>query len=122
MSSFFSKVRDGLAKTAARIRETISDRPVSTVQSTQPSLSVTEIEDALVGADVGLSATERIMTAVKSVSGGQTLQEKVAAEIKRVFAEAPPPADDGATPRVILIVGVNGTGKTTSVGKLANLF
>ena len=103
MSSFFSKVRDGLAKTAARIRETLSDSPMTVEDAAKPSLSVSEIEDALVGADVGLSATERIMTAVKSVSGAGTLQEKVAGEIKRVFADAPPPPDNGAKPSLVSI-------------------
>ncbi len=125
MSSFFSRVRAGLAKTAQRIRETLgdaSDVPLAATSSDGGAvLSVSEIEDALVGADVGLSATERILGAVRNGPGAGTLQDKVAAEIKRVFADAPPPSDTGARPRVILIVGVNGTGKTTSVGKLANL-
>lgn len=132
MSSFFSKVRDGLAKTAQRIKETLSlersdleprtagDRGPGTGDR-GPSLSVSEIEDALVGADVGLAATDRIVAAAKDTRGGGTIQERVAAEIKRVFAAVPSPPDDGTKPRVILIVGVNGTGKTTSVGKLANL-
>jgi fused signal recognition particle receptor len=128
MSTFFSRVKAGLAKTAQRIRE-IAGEPVEPraagaagAGSASAAMSVTDIEDALVGADVGLSATERIITAVKRVSDSGTLQERVAGEIKRVFADAPPPPDHGARPRVILIVGVHGTGKTTSVGKLANLF
>ena len=63
MSSFFSKVRDGLAKTAQRIRETLGEAPAIVATTTaegKPVLTVAEIEDALVGADVGLSATERI--------------------------------------------------------------
>ncbi|TAK15803.1 MAG: signal recognition particle-docking protein FtsY [Acidobacteria bacterium] len=136
MSSFFSKVRDGLAKTAARIREVVTDRPVSNVQRPasghvgrgtlddgRSSLSASDIEEALVSADVGLAATERILGAVKQSRADGTLQEKVAAEIKRVFDDvSPKPATGDEGPRVILIVGVNGTGKTTSVGKLANLF
>jgi fused signal recognition particle receptor len=129
MSSFFSRVKAGLAKTAQRIREIAGEQvsgvagaPVPGAQAAGADMSVADIEDALVGADVGLSATERIMTAAKDARAGGTIKERVAAEIKRVFAAVPPPADDGARPRVILIVGVNGTGKTTSVGKLANLF
>lgn len=125
MSSFFSRVRAGLAKTAAQIRERLSDlteQATPAPASTKPgAATLTEIEDALIGADVGLPATERILDAVKRGSAGIALRDRVAEEIKRVFAGAPPPADDGAKPRVVLIVGVNGTGKTTSVGKLANL-
>jgi fused signal recognition particle receptor len=70
---------------------------------------------------VGLAATERILKAVR-VDTALPLGQRVAAEVKRVLASAPLPPMGGERPRVILVVGVNGTGKTTSVGKLANLF
>lgn len=125
MSSFFSRVRAGLAKTAAQIRERLTDltdRVVETPAARTAAASLAEIEDALIGADVGLPATERILAAVKQAGADGPLRDRVGDEIKRVFAGAPPPPDTGARPRVVLIVGVNGTGKTTSVGKLANLF
>lgn len=130
MSSFFARVRDGLSKTAQRIRETITDAPAAPAPSTtnpaSPAAarltSADDIEDALVGADVGLAATERIMAAVGRQAPPDQLQARVAAEIRRIFADTPVPPDRGEKPRVLLIVGVNGTGKTTSVGKLANLF
>lgn len=126
MSSFFSRVRAGLAKTAARIRERLTDqgdeaRPAAEIRATGAT-SLVEIEEALIGADVGLPATERILEAVRDAGGAGALRDRVGDEIKRVFAGAPPPPDNGVRPRVVLIVGVNGTGKTTSVGKLANLF
>lgn len=124
MSSFFSRVRAGLAKTAAQIRERLTDltdRVVDTPASKAAAATLGEIEDALIGADVGLPATERILAAVKQAGAAGPLRERVGDEIKRVFAGAPPPLDMGERPRVVLIVGVNGTGKTTSVGKLANL-
>jgi fused signal recognition particle receptor len=131
VSSFFSKVKAGLAKTAQQIREIAgipAEAPAASLpagalakaDSARAEMSITDIEDALVGADVGLSATERVLAAAQDARGG-TIQERVAAEIKRVFADVPPPPDNGTKPRVILIVGVNGTGKTTSVGKLSNL-
>lgn len=128
MSSFFSRVKAGLAKTAAQIRERLTDRgdrdataSAGPSSKTGSATTLAEIEDALIGADVGLPATERILLAVKQAGGAGVLRDRVGDEIKRVFAGAPPPPDSGARPRVILIVGVNGTGKTTSVGKLANL-
>ena len=129
MSSFFSRVKAGLAKTAARIRERLTDQPehaepddrATTLRATGAT-SLVEIEEALIGADVGLPATERILEAVRDAGGKGALRDRVGDEIKRVFAGAPPPPDSGQRPRVVLIVGVNGTGKTTSVGKLANLF
>ncbi|MEI6243609.1 MAG: signal recognition particle-docking protein FtsY [Acidobacteriota bacterium] len=126
MSSFFSRVRAGLAKTAAQIRERLSDltdRVSETpTERAAAATSLSEIEEALIGADVGLPATERILAAVKQAGAAGPLRDRVGDEIKRVFAGAPPPPDNGQRPRVVLIVGVNGTGKTTSVGKLANLF
>lgn len=126
MSSFFSRVRAGLARTAAQIRERLTDLTdrVAETSSAKAATAATlaEIEDALIGADVGLPATERILAAVKQAGAAGPLRDRVGDEIKRVFAGAPPPPDAGERPRVVLIVGVNGTGKTTSVGKLANLF
>jgi len=126
VSSFFSRVRAGLAKTAAQIRERLSDltdRVSETpTERAAAATSLSEIEEALIGADVGLPATERILAAVKQAGAAGPLRDRVGDEIKRVFAGAPPPPDNGQRPRVVLIVGVNGTGKTTSVGKLANLF
>ena len=52
---------------------------------------------------------------------GESLRDLVKAEIRAMFAETAAPAGNGHTPHVVLIVGVNGTGKTTTVGKLANL-
>lgn len=126
MSSFFSRVRAGLARTAAQIRERLTDTTGPGVETPSATAvraaSLTEIEEALIGADVGLPATERILSAVQQSAGAGMLRDRVGAEIKRVFAGTSPAPDSGARPRVILIVGVNGTGKTTSVGKLANLF
>ena len=76
----------------------------------------------LVSADVGIAATERIVSAVKSRSRrGESLRDLVKEEIRRVFDGVEQPSTNGHTPHVTLIVGVNGTGKTTTVGKLANL-
>jgi fused signal recognition particle receptor len=81
----------------------------------------------LISADVGVAATDEIVKAVAArPRDGRSLRDLVRAEILAVFAAAPAPAldwaaADGVTPRVMLIVGVNGTGKTTTVGKLANL-
>ena len=80
------------------------------------------LEELLISADVGMAATDRIIAAVKRASrGGESLRDLVKAEIRRVFETAEIPIADVQAPRVVLIVGVNGTGKTTTVGKLANV-
>jgi fused signal recognition particle receptor len=87
------------------------------------------LEEVLIAADVGLPATERIVSAVKSrARRGESLRDLVKQEIRAVFDGVAGPAVGPAAPtsppgpRVVLVVGVNGTGKTTTVGKLANLF
>ena len=75
----------------------------------------------LISADIGMAATDRIIAAVKKAArNGESLRDLVKAEIRRVFESADQPVVVAERPRVVLIVGVNGTGKTTTVGKLAN--
>lgn len=84
--------------------------------------TVEALEEVLISADIGLAATERIISAVRTRgSNGTSLRELVKREIRDVFAAIDQPIPDAGRPRVTLIVGVNGTGKTTTVGKLAKL-
>jgi len=70
---------------------------------------------------IGL-APRAIVTAVRLRSRhGESLRDLVKDEIRQVFDAVDMPVPDGQHPHVTLIVGVNGTGKTTTVGKLANL-
>ena len=123
--SVFSRITAGLAKTAQQIRERLTGAaPVADVAG-GPARAVaadtlTAIEDMLIGADAGLPATERILRAVAGDAQG-TLGERVAREVRRVLTGVPALPEAAGTPYVVLVVGVNGTGKTTSVGKLANL-
>jgi fused signal recognition particle receptor len=123
--SFLSRIKDGLAKTAQQIRERLGDAPAPTpavgaTRAVVTAETAEAIEDALISADVGLAATERILSAVRRESGG-SLRERVAAEVRRVLLDVAAAPETTTRPRVVLIVGVNGTGKTTTVGKLANL-
>jgi fused signal recognition particle receptor len=69
-----------------------------------------------------VAATDRIVESVRrKARRGDDLLPLVREEILSILQGAAPPAATGAHPRVVLIVGVNGTGKTTSIGKLANL-
>ena len=83
--------------------------------------TVDALEELLISADVGVAATARIIAAVKTrARNGQSLRDLVKQEIRGVFAAVDRPVAVAHHPKVILIVGVNGTGKTTTVGKLAN--
>src|SRR6185436_14648173 len=77
--------------------------------------------DALIAADVGLPATKRIVEAVRNDRQG-SLSARVGREVRRILGETATPPTITSTPHIILVVGVNGTGKTTSVGKLANFY
>lgn len=137
MASIFDRIRAGLAKTAQQIRERLSlddeadvPAPVETARAGMPSTQVAtakvpadlaSLEDALIGADVGLPATAYIVDAVRAETRG-TIQERVARVMLRVLTAVATPPAITVKPHVILVVGVNGTGKTTTVGKLANLY
>jgi fused signal recognition particle receptor len=125
---FFDRLRDGLSRTKQQIVdrfEEIVQRADEPDQRTRPVDvdTVEALEELLISADVGIAATERIVEAVRSRGRrGESLRDLVKDEIRRIFQGADTsPAPNGRTPHVTLIVGVNGTGKTTTIGKLANL-
>ena len=124
---FFDKLREGLTRTTQQLVgrfEELVQKSDAVPDRTRPiDVDTLEaLEELLLSADVGVPATERIVTAVRGrARQGESLRELVKREIRQVFAGAAGPAVNGAGPHVTLIVGVNGTGKTTTVGKLANL-
>jgi fused signal recognition particle receptor len=81
------------------------------------------LEELLISADVGVAAAERIVSAVTArVRDGEPLRDLVKNELLAILSGADgTPARQGL-PTVLLLVGVNGTGKTTTVAKLAHLF
>jgi fused signal recognition particle receptor len=130
---FFGRIRDGLTRTTQQLVDrfedivTRADAPERRARAVDVE-TLEALEELLISADVGLPATERIVSAVKArARRGESLRDLVKQEIRAVFESVPGPgaaapgSTDDANPRVILIVGVNGTGKTTTVGKLANL-
>jgi fused signal recognition particle receptor len=128
MASLFARLRAGLAKTAQQIRERLGEATGSAVPAgdgagTGAKANVVDrieaIEDALIAADVGLPATERILKLVQAETDG-SLGDRVRRVIRRLLTDAPVPPQAATLPHVVLVVGVNGTGKTTTVGKLAN--
>jgi len=124
---FFDKLREGLTRTTQQLVgrfEELVQKSDAVPDRTRPiDVDTLEaLEELLLSADVGVPATERIVTAVHGrARQGESLRELVKREIRQVFAGAAGPAVNGVGPHVTLIVGVNGTGKTTTVGKLANL-
>jgi len=124
---FLDRLREGLTRTKQQIVsrfEEIVQKADSAEQRARPVDvdTIEALEELLISADVGVPATERIVTAVKNRSRhGESLRDLVKDEIRRVFDNVAQPVPNGHHPQVTLIVGVNGTGKTTTIGKLANL-
>ena len=124
---FFDKLRDGLTRTTQQIVSRFEEIVQKADEGEQRSRAIDvdtieALEELLVSADVGIPATERIVTAVKGrARHGESLRDLVKQEIRAVFDNVPQPVTNGHRPQVTLIVGVNGTGKTTTIGKLANL-
>jgi len=123
---FLGRLRDSLARTkqqlSSRFEDLVgqSERAGSDASSQADTLE--GLEEILISADVGVAATDRIVTAVRDrMRRGEHLRDLVKEEILAVFDGVEAPPASAARPRVVLVVGVNGTGKTTTVGKLANL-
>ncbi len=122
----FDKLKAGLARTAQQFSErfeALVERVDTPGQRSRPiDVDTLEgLEELLIMADVGVSATDEIVEAVRTrARRGEGLRDLVKQEILRIFSEVDRPTVNGERPHVTLIVGVNGTGKTTTVGKLAS--
>jgi fused signal recognition particle receptor len=129
--SFFkklAKITEGLLKTrqvvAEGIRQVVRARPQITPEMYD------DLEEVLLRADVGLATTEHLLDRLREKVKESDIEESaeipgllrdVAAELLR-GASAPPPPMPAAGPYVILVCGVNGVGKTTTIGKLAHRY
>jgi fused signal recognition particle receptor len=122
----FGRIRESLTRTKEQIVERFDEivRRADAPERRSRAVDVETIEaleELLISADIGLPATERIIKAVKARKpAGGSLRDVVKDEIRQIFAGLGAPPAPAAPPTVTLIVGVNGTGKTTTVGKLAN--
>jgi fused signal recognition particle receptor len=123
----FGRIRESLSRTKQQIIERfdeivrIADEPERRSRPIDVD-TVEALEELLISADIGVAASERIIAAVKQGSRtGIGLRDLVKQEIVRIFESVDQTLPLSAPPTVILIVGVNGTGKTTTVGKLASL-
>jgi fused signal recognition particle receptor len=122
----FDKLKQGLSRTAQQLSDRFDDlvRRVEGSDASSEGLATDTadtLEEILIGADVGVAAAREIVAGVTDrARPGQGLRALVKEEILRVLNAPVRNGDPSTRPQVILIVGVNGTGKTTTVGKLAN--
>jgi fused signal recognition particle receptor len=112
---FFGRLRESLGKSRRALTEQIQ------VAAFDPAddASWERLEEALIYADVGVRATAELIRRLEARQELGDLNEALAEEIATLFGEAAT-LDVRHAPAVILVVGVNGTGKTTTIGKLAN--
>jgi fused signal recognition particle receptor len=125
--NIFGRIKESLSRTKQQIVERFdeivrsADEPAKRTRAIDVD-TVEALEELLISADIGVAATERIIEKVKSQPrNGTSLRDMVKQQIRNVFAAVDAPLAIAHAPKVTLIVGVNGTGKTTTVGKLANL-
>ncbi|HYL69524.1 MAG TPA: signal recognition particle-docking protein FtsY, partial [Candidatus Limnocylindria bacterium] len=124
--TLLERLKDSVGKTrtelAAKVEQILTgDRPVD------PEL-LKQLESALLSADIGVRTTKEILAALRQqvnehkLTEARDLRRELKNQVLKILA-APAAISDGkvtAAPRVLFIVGVNGTGKTTTIGKLAN--
>jgi len=128
----FDKLKQGLQRTTQQLVDKFDDL-VRKADATDARLrdvdaeTAEALEEVLLMADVGVAATGAIVAAVtRRQRRGESLRDLVKQEILQLLEATTPtvaPQSSGATvgkPHVILVIGVNGVGKTTTIGKLAN--
>jgi fused signal recognition particle receptor len=113
-SGFFSRLRDSLGKSR---RALVAELGASFDPAQEDAWE--RLEVALIRADVGVASTAELVRRLEARGEIGDLGDALAEEVEQLFGEAPILAQAPDKPTVILVVGVNGTGKTTTIGKLA---
>ena len=122
----FNKLKEGLSKTRDKIVNSITE--TVTGKAVIDELTLDQIEEILLGSDIGFDTTEKIIESVKrnlkseKDRSGENIIEIVKQELTEVLSITKSNGKELSAnkPYIILIVGVNGVGKTTTIGKLAN--
>jgi len=123
---FFAKLKNGLSKTRANFTERMEDLVGASVDLDEDFMD--EMEMILVAGDVGVKTTEKIMAALRKAAYMREIKkpEEALPFIKKYIAglltSKGPRMNFSGNPSVVLVVGVNGVGKTTTIGKLANYY
>lgn len=123
---FFERLKDGLQKTRKNFTERIEVLVGMSAEIDDDFLD--ELEMILLSADVGAKTTEKLIEAVrqaarkKEIKGTEEVIPFLKKYLTQMLTEEGQRTRISGTPTVILVVGVNGVGKTTTIGKLANYF
>ena len=121
---FFDKLKQGLSKTKTSFEEKINN-VFSNFRKVDEEL-LEELEEALIMSDVGVETSTKIIANLRDrikkekIEDEEAVKQALREEIKKIFDELDNSLHLDTVPSVILVVGVNGVGKTTSIGKIAN--
>ncbi|HKD21975.1 MAG TPA: signal recognition particle-docking protein FtsY [Rhizomicrobium sp.] len=121
---FFARLKAGLSKSSTALSEGLTG---VLMNRKLDASTIVELEDALVKVDIGAGLSHRIGQAIAQNRYDQNISDwdlriVLAAELAKFLKQSEKPfaVDRGKAPFVVLVAGVNGTGKTTTIGKLAN--
>ena len=126
LGGFFNRLKEGLSRSTARITETLT-----TVFKKRrlDDEALEELEELLISADLGVDAAAKVIAEFRRSRFGkevtdEEIKQSLAEEIAAILAPVAKPLvlDPARKPHVVLVVGVNGTGKTTTIGKMAQQY
>jgi fused signal recognition particle receptor len=126
-SGFFSRMREAVTRTRENFSTRINDIVALTREVDETSLE--ELETALIMSDIGVQTTNEIIEALRAharkqaIAGGEELRDLLKLQMVDILrAPIRPVVTPATSPKVTFLVGVNGTGKTTTSGKLASWY
>ena len=121
---FFDKLKNGLTKTRESIAKQVNN--VFSVFVKVDDELFDNLEEALIMADIGVETSTYIIEKLrdnvkhKHITDGNLVKEELKSIISEILSTLDTTVDTSTTPSVILVIGVNGVGKTTSIGKIAS--
>jgi len=126
LGGFFSRLKEGLSRSTQKLSSGIT--AVFTKRRLDDE-ALEELEDLLISADLGTEVARKVIASFRRSRFGKEvtddeIKQALAEEIAAILAPVARPLelDPAHRPHVVLVVGVNGTGKTTTIGKLAQLY
>lgn len=124
VDSFLERLRKGVVKTRTQLLDNLAEAVLGRKEINEDLLD--DLEEVLIGSDIGPETTQRILDAItekverEELSSPQVLQSEIQLEIQNIMSKTyAVPGTAERKPLILLFVGVNGVGKTTTIGKIA---